>query len=66
VPCKNYQPQRCGTCRSFDRETYRGMGKKVCYELQRDANGQKVAVQVSENKKACNKFRIAKKVGRAV
>lgn len=66
MPCKSYQPHNCGTCRFINRDAYRGAGKTVCYELQRDTNDRKVAVKISENKKACNHFRIAPKVGRAV
>jgi len=63
--CKNsHPPERCGDCQYIDRETYRGAGKEVCYELQYMGE-RKVGVQVSESKKACNKFRNAKKVGRA-
>ena len=65
MACKSSIPQaRCGDCRYIDRETYRGAGKEVCYELQYEGD-RKVAVQVSEIKKACNKFDNVKKVGRA-
>ncbi|GMB01050.1 hypothetical protein [Pelosinus sp. IPA-1] len=64
MACKSYRPHKCGTCRYIS--NYPGTGKKVCYELQRDSNDKKVAVQVTENKKACNHFRIAEKIGRAV
>lgn len=65
MACKSSIPQaRCGDCRNIDRETYRGAGKEVCYELQYEGN-RKVAVQVLENQKACNKFYNVKRVGRA-
>lgn len=66
MACKSSIPQaRCGECRYIDRDTYRGAGKEVCYELQYEDN-RKVAVEVSETKKACNKFSAANKIGRAV
>lgn len=65
MACKNSRPQEhCGDCFHIDREAYRGAGKEVCYELQ-CVGDRKVAVQVSETKKACNKFRAANKIGRA-
>jgi|GEM_PF-2006020 len=65
MACKNSHPQqRCGDCQHIDRDTYRGAGKEVCYKLKYEFD-RKVAVQVSESKKACNKFCNVKKVGRA-
>jgi len=65
MACKNsHPPERCGDCEHIDRETYRGAGQEVCYELQYIGD-RKVAVQISERRKACNKFHNAKKVGRA-
>lgn len=58
VACKNSQPiKRCSDCRYLNREAYRGSGTTVCYEMRTDHNGKKVAMQTSEGKKACNKFR---------
>ena len=65
MACKNSRPQdHCGDCFYINREAYRGSGKEVCYELQL-INDRRVAVTVSEIKKACNKFRAANKIGRA-
>ncbi len=63
MACKTYQPHRCGECCYIDRDTYRGAGKKVCYQLER-VNDRKVAVEVTENQKSCGSFHVAKKVGR--
>jgi len=63
--CKNSHPQqRCGDCQYIDRDAYRGTGKEVCYQL-KYVGDRKVAVQVSESQKACNKFSNVKRVGRA-
>lgn len=66
MACKNSRPpERCGDCQYIDRETYRGTGQEVCYQLEyRD--DRKVAIKVSENKKACNKFWAVNKIGKAV
>lgn len=65
MACKNSIPTRkCGDCHYINHDAYRGTGKKVCYELQRDSNNRKVAVEVTENQKACGSFHVAKKVGR--
>ena len=59
--CKNSQMmKRCSDCRYLNREAYRGSGTTVCYELRVDHEGKKVAMQISEGKKACNKFREGK------
>lgn len=64
MACKNSKPpERCGGCQNIDRETYRGTGQQVCYQLEYRGD-RKVAVKVAENKKACNKFRVAEKIGR--
>ena len=56
--CKNHQLiKRCSDCQYLNREAYRGSGTTVCYELRVDDRGKKVAIQTSEGKKACNKFR---------
>ena len=63
MACKYSLPiKRCGDCRYIDRESYRGSGTSVCYELRADPQGNKVAVQTSEGKKACNKFCEGKKL----
>jgi len=65
MACKNSRPQEhCGECFYINHDAYRGVGKKVCYEL-RIVDEQKAAVEVSENQKSCDKFRNVKKVGRA-
>lgn len=66
MACKNSLPQKhCGDCFHINRDAYRGVGKAVCYELE-SRDGKKVATTVSETKKACNKFRAVKNMGKAV
>lgn len=64
MACKRYHPHKCGECRFINRDAYRGAGKKVCYEIQRNVSNQKVAVEVTENQKACNNFLVVKKIER--
>jgi hypothetical protein len=64
MACKKTQPHRCGECRYINHDAYRGAGKKVCYEIQRNANNEKEAVQVTESQKGCNNFIVAKKLDR--
>lgn len=61
MACKTYQIQRCGECKYFDRETYRGVGKTVCYMVLREP-GKKIATQVSERQKACGTYRSKNKI----
>ncbi|MDF2857257.1 MAG: hypothetical protein K0Q87_3108 [Neobacillus sp.] len=56
MACKNSNPpQRCGECSRLDRESYKGAGLIVCYELN-FVNGRKVATTVSKYRKACGKY----------
>jgi hypothetical protein len=64
MACKTHHPRRCSECHYINRDTYRGAGKIVCYELQ-SINDRKIAVQVSESQKACNNFRVKIKPERA-
>lgn len=62
MACKNHQLiKRCSECQHLNREAYRGSGTTVCYEIKVDDNGKKVAMQMAEGKKACNKFRESKR-----
>ncbi len=65
MACKNRLPEkRCGDCFHINREAYRGAGKEVCYKLE-SRDGKEVAKTVTEDKKACGKFRAENKIGRA-
>lgn len=56
MACKNsLPPKRCGGCKYLDRESYRGAGLTVCYELN-CIDGKKAATTVSAVAKACNSF----------
>jgi len=58
-----YQPRRCGDCHFINHDAYRGAGKKVCYQVERNGD-RKVAITVSEDQKACTNFEKTRKIER--
>ena len=51
--------RKCKTCKCINYDNYKAVNAVVCYEL-KQIDGKKVAIRITPNRKACEKYREVK------